>query len=70
MSGCHHGVIETIPSRLADEGYPPRQKCLDCGEIRQMIWGPWKKKVPMKTRTINTYGSKGEDEYPGKDVGF
>ncbi len=42
---CHHGVTKRIASRLAHEGYPPTKKCVDCGLVSHMVWGPWLKPI-------------------------
>ncbi len=42
---CHHGVTKRIASRLAQEGYPPTKKCVDCGLVSHMVWGPWLKPI-------------------------
>ncbi len=42
---CHHGITKRIASRLSDEGYPPTKKCLDCGMVSGMVWGPWMKPI-------------------------
>lgn len=42
---CHHGVVKRIPSRMAHEGYPPTKKCVDCGMVSHMVWGPWLKPI-------------------------
>lgn len=43
LNDCHHGVTKRIASRLSDEGYPPTKKCVDCGMVCHMVWGPWAK---------------------------
>lgn len=45
LNDCQHGVTKRIASRLSHEGYPPTKKCVDCGMVTHMVWGPWLKPI-------------------------